>query len=234
MFLSDIELYYSPELENNNVIIADEEFHHIKDVMRHKVDDIIYITDGNGNIYKCIISRISKNELSAEIKETNSYCNNLSNVTFCLPRLKIADRFEFALEKCVELGITNFIVYESHRAIAKGEKLERWQRILTSAMKQSLRAWVPNVSYCNSVQEITNRIGNKYIFDQNAKKNFISINYTEILDKCYFLFGPEGGFSNEEKSLFSDGNKLKLTENRLRSETAIIVAASMLTSNLAQ
>ncbi len=226
---SNIELYYSPQITSTkNIIISeDEDYKHIVKVMRHSTGDEIYISDGVGKIFKSKISFINKNYLEAEIEETFSYKNKFSNITFCIPKLKSQDRFEFALEKCVELGITNFIVFNSERTITKGNKTERWERILISAMKQSLRSFLPKISIANSLAEILELDGDKIIFEQNSAKKFLSFenNYSK---NYYFIFGPEGGLSENELNLFSDEEKFSLSSNRLRSETAIIKCASML------
>ncbi len=236
-FLSDVELYFSPNVAGNFIEIVDEEFHHIKDVMRHKIGDEIFVTDGKGVIYKTEIERFDKKSLVARIISSTSYLNHFSNITFCIPRLRSADRFEFALEKCVELGITNFIVFDSQRTVAKGEKLDRWQKILLAAMKQSLSAWLPIVKYCKSVKEINELEGKKIFFDQNANdtlQNYLVSNHQSPITNHYFLFGPEGGFTSEECRVMSEELKVKLTENRLRSETAIVTAASILATSLTQ
>ncbi|MDP3583175.1 MAG: RsmE family RNA methyltransferase, partial [Ignavibacteria bacterium] len=200
VFLSDVELYFSDSVFGNAIEITDEEFHHIKDVMRHKLGDEVFVTDGKGVIYKTEIERFDKKSLAARIISSTSYPNHLSNITFCIPRLRSADRFEFALENCVELGITNFIVFDSQRTVAKGEKLDRWQKILTAAMKQSLRSWLPNVKHCKTVKEITELDGKKFFFDQNAEQALPSILNSESANKkadefsinnCFFFFGPE-------------------------------------------
>lgn len=233
IFLSDIELYFSCNAIGNTIEIADEEFHHIKDVMRHKIGDEVFVTDGKGVIYKTEIERFDKKNLSAKIISITKYPNHLSNITFCIPRLRSTDRFEFALEKCVELGITNFIVFDSQRTVAKGEKLDRWQKIVLAGMKQSLRAWLPSVKYSKSVKEISELEGKKFLFDQNAEQTLSSIiNYQLSIRKSFFIFGPEGGFSSEECRVMSDKLKVKLTENRLRSETAVVTAASLLATSL--
>lgn len=236
-FLSDVELYFSCNAIGNTIEIADEEFHHIKDVMRHKLGDEIFVTDGKGDIYKTEIERFDKKSLAARIISSTSYPNNFSNITFCIPRLRSTDRFEFALEKCVELGITNFIVFDSQRTVAKGEKLDRWQKIVLSAMKQSLRAWLPNVKYCKSVKEICEHEGKLVFFDQNATdtlQNYLISNHQSPITNHLFLFGPEGSFSNEELRVMNEGTKIRLTENRLRSETAVVTAASILATSLTQ
>lgn len=234
-FLSEVELYYTNQPAVGNLIsIEGEECHHIINVMRHKIDDIIYVTDGKGTIHKSTISVIEKNKVVAAIVESTRYDNKFSNVWFCVPRLKSADRFEFALEKSVELGITNFIVFDSQRTVAKGEKIERWEKILLAAMKQSLRVWLPIIQYVKSINEIVKLKGTKILFDQNAEQTFqqfLSANNQSLIANHYFIFGPEGGFTNEECRVLNEELKVRLTENRLRSETAIVTAASILAAN---
>ena len=233
--LSDIELYFSPEDGTDNLLkITGEECHHLKDVMRHKTGDEIYVTNGKGSIYKALINEIDKKEIACSIIEEQQYANKFEKITFCIPRLKSAERFEFALEKCVELGITNFVVFESARTIAKGEKLERWQKILLSAMKQSLRAWLPKISYVKSLNELMNLHGSKIIFDQHVEttlSDFLKSQYSLLHTQYLFVFGPEGGLTEDECRVKSGEFRVKLTDNRLRSETAIVTAASLLCLN---
>ncbi|MFA7229434.1 MAG: RsmE family RNA methyltransferase, partial [Melioribacteraceae bacterium] len=118
-FLSEVELYYTDHpVGGNKIIIDGDECHHMTDVMRHKVGDIVYVTDGKGNIYRAEILTVDKKIIAASVKDSVFYDNPFKNLVFCLPRLKSADRFEYALEKCVELGISNFIVFESKRTVA--------------------------------------------------------------------------------------------------------------------
>lgn len=230
--LSDIELYYSPEkIENGLIKISGEEFHHIKEVMRHNINDEIFVTDGKGKIFKTQIEQIDKKEIAVKVTEEINYPNDYENIIFCIPRLKSAERFEFALEKCVELGITRFIVFESARTIAKGEKIERWQKILLAAMKQSLRAWLPQISFVKSFKELMKLNGSKIIFEQHSKlsfSDFLKSQYSILNTDFYLVFGPEGGLTDEECNSVNEENRIKLTENRLRSETAIITAAAIL------
>jgi len=236
VFLSNEELYYtSHSIIEDSILIDGEEAHHITHVMRHIKGDTIHITDGNGSIYKSIISEIGKRNVLARGIESIKYENKLSKITMCVPRLRNADRLEFALEKCVELGITNFIVFDSKRTVAKGEKAERWQKIILSGMKQSLRAWIPKVSYAKDLTEIYKLEGTKVLFDQNASQTlqqYVGTNKKLLTKNHFFLFGPEGGFTEDECIAISEENRVKLTDNRLRSETAIITAASLLTTTL--
>ncbi len=226
--LFNIELYYSPHktAKGDKVYLTGDEFIHASKVMRHKTDDEIYITDGNGLIIKGKIIRAGKDEFVVRTEEKFVYENELSNITFCIPKLKNPDRFKFALEKCVELGVTNFIVFTAGRSIAKGGNIKRWEKILLSAMKQSLRAFLPRLEVYETLKEITELPGRKIIFDQSADKKFSVDSVGD--ETCCFIFGPEGGLTVEELSLFEPGSFYFLSDYRLRSETAIVKAASLL------
>jgi 16S rRNA (uracil1498-N3)-methyltransferase len=227
--LSNIELYYSEpgNFSSDLVAISGDEFRHITKVMRHKIGDEIYITNGLGKIYSTELISISKSATRFRIKKEYNYENRFNNITFCIPKLKSHERFEFALEKAVELGVTNFIIYESVRAVARGSKIDRWKKITLSAMKQSLRSHLPVVDEIKSLNEIAKMDSEIILFEQNSAKNIRDLKIKR--DKKYtFVFGPEGGLDQKELDLVSNSQIYNLAENRLRSETAIINAASIL------
>ena len=226
--LSDIELYYTPKenIEGNVISVFGEEFRHAVKVMRNKMGDIIYITSGTGSIFKSEISTIEYEKLTAKIIDEIVNRNDLENIFFCISKLKNPERFKFALEKCVELGVINFIIFESERTISKGSNIKRWERIALAAMKQSIRSHLPQIGLVNSLKEIKNFLGEKIVFDQNAKQQF-KFNY-DSKKKYYFIFGPEGGLSENELNLFKADELFSISKNRLRSETAIVKVASSL------
>ncbi len=227
--LKDIELYYSPiPLNRDNLILAEkDELNHILRVMRHKEGDEIYITDGRGRIYKTTILSLTGERLTAQLLEEYEYEDKNKNLIFCIPRLKSAERMETALEKCAELGITNFIIFDSKRTMPRGNKSTRWEKILLSAMKQSLRSFLPQLRTGGRLNELAAAEGNKILFVQDSDRDF---NKSVVCgnEKTYFIFGPEGDFTEEEKKLFQNADFYNLGENRLRSETAIIKCASIL------
>lgn len=227
--ISNIELYYaSPDSTGKNIIrITGDELSHIIRVMRHKTGDKLFVTDGKGRIYETIIMRISSDVIEAKINEEYTFENANNNIYFCVPKLKSADRFETALEKCTELGITNFIVFNSDRSIRKGNKSERWEKIIRGAMKQSLRSYLPSVTIIDSPDEITAREGQIILLSQESDRVFTR---EVIKEKAnyYLVFGPEGDFSEREKKMFDRQHIYNLGHYRLRSETAIIKCASIL------
>lgn len=225
-FLSGVELYYSTisELSNKIKLTGDEFMHSVK-VMRHTTGDEIYITNGKGEIFLSVIGEIKKDFIQAEVKNVFKYENNFSNICFCIPNLKNSNRLEFALEKCTELGITSFIIFNSERTFHKSIKLERLKKIVLSAMKQSLRSYLPEIKTAKSLNEISEIEGCKILLEQTAK-NFLPLKRDEA-EKYFYIFGPEGGLTSEEINLFHE--RYKLAENRLRTETAIIKCASLIT-----
>ncbi len=230
--LSNVDLYYAPPscIDGNRIRVSGDEFRHAVKVMRYANGDIVFVTDGKGNIYKSGITNILNNEIELETIEKTYYPDTLKNFTVCVPRLKNPSRLEFALEKSVEFGFTKFIVFESERTVAKGEKLKRWRKILLSAMKQSLRSHLPEIKYESSLNNLEINI-TKIVFDQSAGLPFLK--FLEKVDrgkKFYLLFGPEGGFSEREVENMENKVQVKLNLNRLRSETAIISAAALLSN----
>ena len=225
--LSDIELYYTPAelIADDQLILEGDEFHHSVNVMRNSVGDKIFVTNGNGSIFTSKIVSINKIQLSASIIETRVLENKASNIWFCIPALKNPDRLKFAFEKCVEFGITNFILFSSKRTISKKLNPEKFQKTTFAAMKQSLRAFLPQITSA-SFEDIAKVEGVKLIFDQNAKLEFDGRISLDV--PTYFLFGPEGGFDKNEIESVEQENRFSLSTNRLRSESAIVKCASLL------
>lgn len=226
--LSNVELYYAPEenISADRIVIDGDEFKHAVLVMRNVVGGVIYVTNGIGSIFKNEIVSIEKHILKAKILEEIKRENELYNITFCIPRLKNPDRLKFAIEKSVELGITNFILFDSERTVSKSSNINRLEKIALAAMKQSLRAFVPKIKILDSLKSISLLTGEKILLEQNAKWEFVFTNNNK--EGYFFIFGPEGGLTENELNLFDEARKFSLGDHRLRSETAIIKCASLL------
>jgi len=227
--LSNIELYYSSsfDLKARIIKIEGEESNHILNVMRHQIDDEIYVTNGMGKIFKCSISQVNKKIVETKILDEFNFEERFPNITFCLPLLRNNDRLEIALEKCTELGITNFIIYHAKRSVPKKLNLVRVEKIILPAMKQSLLSWLPKIRYISSLDELVLMDGEKIIFEQSSL-NYFSRDKIKAGMHYLFIFGPEGDLTSEEMNLFNKAENYKLAQNRLRTETAIIKAASLL------
>src|SRR4030065_290670 len=229
LILSDIELYYSKlvDLKSGLITIESEESNHILNVMRHGTNDEIYITNGEGKIFKSQIVETSKKNVISRIQKEYVYEEKFPNIIFCIPMLRNAERLEFALEKCTELGVTNFIIYQAKRSVPKKVNQLRVEKILAAAMKQSLLSWLPKVKYINYLKELELIKGEKIIFEQNSEVYF-SRKLLKTDMNYLLIFGPEGDFAPDELNSLTSSVKYKLAENRLRTETAIIKAAALL------
>jgi len=228
-YLSNIELYFCSSLtkDEKTFQLADEEFHHAIKVMRNKVGDKIYATDGKGKIYEGLVNSIEKKTLFVDVIKSFSYKNRLEQFTFCIPNLRNTDRFKFALEKCTELGVTNFVLFNSERSVSKGFNTDRINKILLSAMKQSLQAFLPKVEKYDSVIKFNDLKAEKILFEQTSDSKFINQKF-DLTKQYYFIFGADGGFSQKEILEINPTLTLNLALNRLRAETAIIKVASII------
>ncbi len=239
-FHSNTEYYYTPPelVQEKSLIISGEEVKHIALVMRHEVGDELHVTDGKGYDYTVKIENIEKRLVHCSIHSKNYFPAKFENLFVCIPRLKSADRFELALEKSVELGITNLIVFDAARSVAKGNKSERWNKITLAAMKQSLHTQFPEVKYLKNLKGLNGEDGIKIVFEQNSTQTLRDIlksaaNPIITKDKpVYLVFGPEGGLSENEMDDLENKVVVNMNTNRLRSETAIISAVSIVTHHL--
>lgn len=228
-YLTNIELYICSEINVDEIYftLAGEEYHHAIKVMRHKAGHNIYVTDGAGKIIEGEIFEIGKEECKSKIINIFDYNNNLEKFTLCIPNLKNSERLKFAIEKSVELGFTNFIIFNSERTIAKNIHLNRLEKIAVEAMKQSLHSYLPKLVAANSLKEILNFGHRNIIFDQSSD-NKINKNIFGDTEKYNLIFGPEGSFSESEIDLVNKDFIINLGKNRLRSETAVIKCASII------
>lgn len=226
--LSDIELFYSEEVSSDSIILSNDEFHHCTKVFRKKIGDEIFITDGKGKIYNCKIESIGKKELKALINSSISFEEKFPNYIFCIPLLRNKDRFKFAIEKLIELGITKIIIFKAKRAVAEKINADKVKKLGIESIKQSLQSILPEFQFISSLEELNKYIGRKIIFEQKCEIKFDK-KLIDLTSVNYFIFGPEGGLTGEEIESLSDKNMFSLAENRLRSETAIIKVASVIT-----
>jgi 16S rRNA (uracil1498-N3)-methyltransferase len=141
------------------------------------------------------------------------------------------EKFELVLQKATELGVRSIVPLVTERVELRPErysgKLERWNRIVFEAVKQSGRSVVPTIEEPAKLTDVLARDGAKILFDADAEPSPI-----ERLDAVTILIGPEGGWSDDELRLARERQCLfqRLGPRRLRAETAAIVAASVITA----
>ncbi len=224
-----MQYYYSSEIKGKTHKLNDEESHHCLKVLRHKKGDIIYITNGKGKLYEGKIIDDSSKICQVEIidiqdkKEINYYYLHIG-----IAPTKNIDRFEFFLEKCTEMGINEITPLICENSERDKINIERLNKILISAMKQSLKTTLPKlneltkfIDYVNNPSQFDKYIAHCQKGIKKPLKNLYKKNNAVII-----LIGPEGDFSKSEisEALKNNFKPVTLSNNRLRTETAGIIA----------
>jgi len=227
-----MQLFYNPNISKleKEVTFDKEESRHIVKVLRMKDGDTFKITNGKGSFFSAEI--ISANPkgclvkiLSEEFQQPLPYQLHLA-----VAPTKLNDRYEWFLEKATEIGISEITPIICDHSERKTIKPERYEKILQSAMKQSLKAYLPvlneAVSYKDFINSEKNSEGLKCIAhcEETDKKSLKSV--LKQNQKITILIGPEGDFSSEEIELAKQAGFIPVTlgESRLRTETAAVVA----------
>ena len=223
-----MQLFY---LENpkDEIILSAEESKHATKVLRKKEGDILNFTDGKGAFYKAeiIVADSRKCRLKVVSTEQKEKQHNY-HLHIAIAPTKNMDRFEWFLEKATEIGIDEITPIICTHSERKKIKTERCNRILLSAMKQSLKFHVPKLNEAMSLSDFIKQDyeGTKYIAhcEDGEKKELKRVNKTE---KTIILIGPEGDFSPKEieLALQNQFKAVSLGTSRLRTETAGIIAA---------
>ena len=235
-----MQLFYNSEisLETKQITFDKIESKHIVRVLRKEENDILKITNGKGFLFDAKIRLASDKKCTAEIinfEEKQKPWNYYLHIA--IAPTKNNDRIEWFLEKATEIGIdeiTPIICSNSERRVIK---LERFEKILQAAMKQSLKFTLPKLNKPIKLNEFINQdidgkicIAHCESFDKNSKqgeKRFLK-SIIDSSEKTTILIGPEGDFSSEEikKCLKKNMIPISLGESRLRTETAGLVAVN--------
>ena len=226
-----MQLFFSDNT-NNPFTLSSEESKHIIKVLRKKEGDIIHFTDGMGNllISEIVTSHIKKTQVRIIEKISKEKKHNYY-LHIAISPTKNIDRFEWFLEKSCEIGIDEITPLICDRSERKVIKLNRCNRILLSAMKQSLKYNLPRL---NEPIPFLNFVNKKYkeqkfiAHCQNRTK--INLKNQEIEKNILVLIGPEGDFSQNEinKAISNKFTPISFGESRLRTETAGVLATSII------
>ncbi len=224
-----MHLFYTPDIKSSSYALDKEESTHCVKVLRLKEGSLIHLTDGKGNLYKAQLLTSDPKECLVEIKETiPEFGKRGFYLHIAIAPTKNIDRFEWFLEKATEIGIdeiTPLFCEHSERNIIKPERL---QKIITSALKQSLKTYHPvlneAVKFNHFIQTFFD--GKKYIAHCEENKKTSLQSACQKGENALILIGPEGDFSNPEIINAIENNFLPISlgNSRLRTETAGIVA----------
>lgn len=205
---------------------------HVLQVLRMKAGEQMHITDGKGNVFVAIVDGQSKKQCMVKIIAHHTTAAATHQSIIAVSLVKNAGRFEWFIEKAVEMGITQIVPLLCERTERIHFRADRMQSIMISALLQSQQAWLPvlqePVRFEKWISHPQNGIKCIAHCIQNEKRSFKDV--VSMGGDISICIGPEGDFTDNEIQL-ALGNAfvpVSLGETRLRTETAAMVAAALL------
>jgi 16S rRNA (uracil1498-N3)-methyltransferase len=225
-----MQLFYNPNITKTTpfFVFDKEESKHIIKVLRKKEGDILHVTNGLGFLFVTEITIASDNKCTVKINAVEKQEPSKFHTHLVVAPTKMNERYEWFLEKATEIGIqeiTPIICEHSERRIIK---TDRFQKILETAMKQSLHFYLPKlnepITFKDFIKQEFN--GQKFIAHCSATDRKSLKNELKTNEDVTILIGPEGDFSVNEIEMAIANNfiPVSLGNTRLRTETAAIVA----------
>jgi len=241
------ELFYvQPQLvQPDSLTIQKDEFHHLTHVLRKKIGDTFSATDGRGNVFDCQIEQLQKDALIAIIiKKKRLVGEPVLKLTLAIGLLK-KGRFEWVVEKATEVGVAGFIPVQTERTVPQGNATisRRCERIALSAMKQCHRSVLPSIDSVQTFEAVCRQSADynlKFLAHEKMSDTdldqVLSQKDRQYLKSAILCIGPEGGFTDEEVDLAKEsGFKVfGMGPRRLRSETAAIVASTLILDRMGE
>lgn len=227
-------LFFTTDIQNNLATLHDEEAHHCTQVLRKRVGDRVTCVDGKGWFYEGEIINIEKKRCTLEIVNQWEDPNRWDfQLHIAIAPTKNIERFEWFLEKATELGIDRITPLLCEHSERKQIRLDRLEKIILSAMKQSLKATLPILHELITFQDFIksqNTDHQQFIAYLGEATNPHLKNVYHSARSAVILIGPEGDFSAKEiQSALNQGfTGVSLGDSRLRTETAGVVACHII------
>lgn len=237
--------YVHPKnVQGNELVLSEEETHHLSHVLRKNKGDIIWVVDGEGTGYEVKILYISQSSVRGKIIKTRRRIGEpIAEINLAQGVLK-GDRFDWLVEKVTEIGIRKIIPFTSENAVtvAGPQKIARWKRIAMASMKQSGRSILPDIGSAMTFKQVVS-LGSNCNYRLIAYNNPESVSIATLeskhqitKNKALLVVGPEGGFTEEEieQAVEHGFDPVTLGPRRLRAETAGVVISSLILSKLGE
>ncbi|MFN5318838.1 MAG: 16S rRNA (uracil(1498)-N(3))-methyltransferase [Bacteroidia bacterium] len=227
-----MQVFYSSHIIGAEVFLDEEESLHLNKVLRLKSGESVGLIDGKGGLYEARVELSHNKHSKLKIEKLLEKQERKHKLHVAIAPTKSMERFEWFLEKAVELGIdriTPLISQRSERVILKQPRMEK---IILSAMKQSRQGWMPQLDELVKLNEVLEwpLDGLKCIAHcgESERTNFLKLNFIE--ENTVILIGPEGDFTTNEITLAESKGYLSVSlgNSRLRTETAAIMACAAL------
>ena len=227
--MSNIRLYFLENLSLNLVDKLDKsQSHYVLKVMRLKIGDNIFLFNKSGE-WEVKILNISNSIVEFKVTQQLRQKENSKELWLAFSPIK-SNYFNFMIQKATELGVTKFFPIIFDRTVVRKINKERLNKILIESSEQSNRLIVPIIEDSKTLNEFLNLNNFELIFTDLNSKN-TKIDTSKLSDKpICIIIGPEGDFSESERQKilsYKDVQAIKINENILRSETAVISAISI-------
>lgn len=226
-------------LENNTCIIEGEDVKHISKVLRCRVGEALEICDNDNNEYICEITNIDKSEVQLNIIDKVDIKRESDLKIKVYQGLPKGPKMEMILQKLTEVGVDEIILVQTKRTVVKVEdkkedkKIERWERIIYEAAKQSKRGKIPKLrgilSFKEALSDMSKNDLNIAPYENERTKSIKQAIKGQDINNIGIFVGPEGGFEDTEIKAIEDigGQSVSLGPRILRTETASLVASSI-------
>lgn len=229
-----MQLFYDSEITPPEYVLGEEESKHCIRVLRLGEGDRLHITDGRGNLHTCQIVEPDARRCRVRIVETASEYEKMPyRLIMAVAPTKNIDRFEWFLEKATEIGVSEIIPVECDRSERRTIKTERENKVITAAVKQSLKAYHPLLHELTPFSKAVAMPfeGRRFIAHCQAsegEKIYLPRTLAAGQDAMIFI-GPEGDFSPAEiaSAVAAGFTEITLGHQRFRTETAAVAAVTM-------
>ena len=229
-----MQLFYAPDITPPLYTLSEEESKHCVRVLRLGRGDTLHITDGRGNLFCCQITDDNPKRCTVRVTTTQAQWEPLPyRLVMAVAPTKNIERFEWFLEKATEVGVSEIVPLLCERSERRALKIERAERVVVSAMKQSLKVFCPALRPLTPLADLlaepfdgrrliahcdAPRMEKRHLFDTLRPHENLLV-----------LIGPEGDFSPAEidAALRAGFEEITLGRQRLRTETAAVVATVM-------
>ncbi|MBQ6079290.1 MAG: 16S rRNA (uracil(1498)-N(3))-methyltransferase [Muribaculaceae bacterium] len=226
--------FYCPDIADT-LTLGEEDSKHCVKVLRMAEGDTIEVVDGNGNLYTCRIAMAHPKRCAVEVLESVQQSPHWGHrIVLGVAPTKNLDRMEWLVEKCVEMGVDRIIPLRCHNSERTVLKTERLKKIMVSAMKQSLKATLPQLDEMTPIEQVVAMPFDgirciAYCDEQlprEARHTLAGV--YRLGSDVMVLIGPEGDFSPEEVQAATATGFVPVTlgESRLRTETAGMMAVA--------
>lgn len=224
-----MNVFYLPEAQIGSISFPEEESKHIVKVLRMKEGDTFCVTNGKGSLFDAeLIDAHPKRAMAILSNQRKGYDNRNFRLSIAMAPTKLNERTEWFLEKATEIGVDEVRFFASFHSERRAANIDRFKKIVVSAMKQSVKSNMPKLEEIQSFDKLVKQDfnGQKFIawIDDDVKEQLCDL--YQKGSNVIVLIGPEGDFSKEEVKLAKEYGfiPVSLGDARLRTETAAVVA----------